>query len=94
MDNSLKERINYHEPAYICQHIFEDTEPILLVVKEDGDWQFLCGKDHDEDEVPRVVGIGHLLERDESLLELLDLEDSWEAERPDIHSAWVRKPIS
>ncbi len=50
----------------------------------------LCGGEHDVNEVPKVVGIGHLLERDPSLLELMDLPDDWEAERESSNHPWKR----
>ena len=30
-------------PVYVCSHVFENVRPILLVVREGGDWQCLCG---------------------------------------------------
>lgn len=80
-------------PAYICSHVFENTRPVMLVCKEDGDWQFLCGGEHDEDEIPRVVGINHLLDRDKTLYEVMDLEDGWEAEREEVGGEWKRSRI-
>ena len=75
-------------PVYVCSHIFENSRPVLLVCKEDGDWQFLCGEDHPEDEVPRVVGLNHLIERDETLKDILSLEDGHEAERVSVGLPW------
>lgn len=34
------------------------------------------GSDHPFEEIPRVIGMNHLLDRDESLNELLDLPDN------------------
>ena len=74
----------------VCSHIFAITKPILLVSHhEDGDWQFLCGGDLDENEKPKVVGIGHLLERDPSLNEISDLPIDYEAERNAIGEKWI-----
>ncbi|OQX04112.1 MAG: hypothetical protein BWK80_54230 [Desulfobacteraceae bacterium IS3] len=81
--------LRYHIPVYVCSHIFENTRPVLLV--NDGDWQMLCGGEHDEDEIPGVVGLGHLLERDRSLSEILDLPDDWEAEKESSHASWTRR---
>tara|TARA_R110001592_G_scaffold299603_1_gene570655 strand:- start:415 stop:681 length:267 start_codon:yes stop_codon:yes gene_type:complete len=75
-------------PVYICSHIFEDSRPVLLVYKEDDDLQFLCGEEHDSNEIPRVVGINHIIERDESLIEIINIENGWEAERSNINSEW------
>lgn len=79
--------------AYVCSHVFENTRPVLLVCKDGGDWQFLCGGDHDEKEIPHVVGINHILQRDQSLLDVLNLEDDWEAERLSVGGDWVRKKV-
>ena len=77
-------------PAFICSHIFHETKPILLVCHDGGDWQFLCGENHDIDEMPKVVCISHLIERDPSLNELADLPNGWEAERNKQGGKWIR----
>lgn len=79
--------------AFVCSHVFEQTKPILLVSREDGDWQFLCGEVHAQEEVPRVVGINHLLDRDPTLLELMDLPPDWEAERASNGAPWMRREL-
>ena len=76
--------------AYVCSHVFNDTRPVLLVSRAGGDWQCLCGGAHEADEVPNVVGLNHLLERDPSLRELEDLPDEWEAERASVNDPWIR----
>src|SRR5216683_3524517 len=68
--------------AYVCIHVCDDTRPVLLVSRAGGPWCFLCGDVHPQDPSSyRVVGIGHLLRRDHSLSELVDLPADWEAER-------------
>jgi hypothetical protein len=79
-------------PAFVCSHIFENSRPILLVANSSGDWQFLCGGTHNE--IPKVVGINHLLDRDPSLKEVLDLPENWEAERVDQKAPWQRRRSS
>jgi hypothetical protein len=78
--------------VFVCQHIFDDTRPILLVVHEEGDWQCLCGLDDHSDDI-HMVGIGHLVNRDQALDELYDLPNGWEAERDSKTSTWNRKRI-
>jgi hypothetical protein len=79
--------------VYLCSHVFENTRPVLFVSRADGDWQFLCGEEHDN-EVPNVVGFNHLLERDPTLAELLHLPDEWEAERAGASSPWrISRPV-
>lgn len=83
-----------HEyPAYVCSHIFHGTQPILFVSRADGDWQFLCGGIHGQEELPRVIGINHVFKGDETLVALLDLPPEWEAERSSIDSIWIRRHI-
>ena len=78
--------------AFICRHVFDETRPVLLVSHEGGDWQLLCGGDHETGDRPHVVGLNHILDRDPSLRDILDLPVNWEAERVDEVSLWVRKP--
>jgi hypothetical protein len=79
--------------AFVCHHVFEGSRPIRLVVHEDGDWQVLCGEQHETGDRPRVVGLNHLLERDPGIAEVLDLKQDWEAERHAVGGPWVRHPI-
>lgn len=80
-----------HQKAYVCIHVFEHSRPTLLVSRQDGDWCFLCGEVHEENAKSyRVVGIGHVLEHDPSLQEVLDLASDWEAERESVGGAWIR----
>jgi hypothetical protein len=82
------------QAAFICQHVFDDERPVLLVCHTDrGDWQFLCGALH-AGEGPRVVGINHLFERDEALATLKDLPNGWCGERSHQGADFVREPIA
>ena len=84
-----------HVAAFICPHIHDASRPILLVGREDGDWMLMCGDAHDFATDPgSVVGIGHLLERDPSLREVMDLPDGYEAERAAAGAPWTRRPMS
>lgn len=80
--------------AYICEHVFKRTHPVLLVAHDDGDWQFLCGGGHPAGERPRVVGLNHIIDDDPSIREILDLPVDWEAERDSPEGEWVRRPSS
>jgi hypothetical protein len=86
--------MDFHQKAYVCIHVFDGVRPVLLVTRPEGDWCLLCGENHEDDaSAYRVVGIGHVLERDGSLLEVLDLEPSWDAERTALGDPWLRRPI-
>jgi hypothetical protein len=83
--------IESHLRAYVCVHVCDNVRPVLLVTRAGGPWCFLCGDVHPQEPSSyRVVGIGHLFERDHSLLELKDLPSDWEAERKDVGAAWIR----
>jgi hypothetical protein len=86
--------MDYHQKAYVCIHVFERERPVLLVTRPEGDWCFLCGEEHDEDaSAYRVVGIGHVLEHDATLSEVLDLPPNWDAERSAPGAPWAERPI-
>ena len=80
--------------AYLCPHVFTETRPVLLVAREAGDWQFLCGHDDHGDDDCHVVGVGHLIDRDRSLDELADLPEGFEAARESVGSPWIRMAYS
>lgn len=80
--------------AYVCSHVFGHTRPVLLVARDDGDWQLLCGGTHDPEEVPRVVGLNHLTDDDPTILQVVDLPVDWEAERKSPDDQWIRMPSS
>ena len=77
----------------MCSHVFENTRPIVYACTSDGEWQFLCSQRSHADEVPYVVGLSHLVERDESLKEILDLPIDWEAVRDSIDASWERSEV-
>ena len=85
--------MNSEVAAYICSHVFDDIRPVLFVSRADGDWQCLCGADHGAGELPRVVGLNHLYERDPTLTALRNLPKNWEAERVSINDPWILKRI-
>ncbi|QGZ39314.1 hypothetical protein IP92_02438 [Pseudoduganella flava] len=87
----MSEFDNPHRGAFVCPHVFHAERPILLVVHEGGDWQFLCGgTDHSDG---RLVGIGHLIERDATLREVEDLAEGEQAERERVGAPWLRGPV-
>lgn len=81
--------------AYVCLHVFENTHPIKLVARDEDGWCFLCGDMHpDTAESYRVVGAGHLFDRDKSLKEIENLEKNWEAEREEVGGRWIITPTA
>jgi hypothetical protein len=86
-------RTEPHTKAYVCNLVFDRSRPVLLVSRADGEWCFLCGDSHEDDpSAYKVVGIGHVIEADQTVVELRNLPADWEAERESFVSAWVRVP--
>lgn len=79
--------------VFVCSHVFDNTKPVKLVLRSEGDLQMLCGGSHGNDEVPHLVGVEHLLARDWSLSEVVDIPEGWEAERTEVGDAWRRAAI-
>lgn len=79
--------------SYVCIHVFENSCPIKLVTRDEDGWCFLCGDTHpDSADYYRVVGAGHLFDRDHTLKEIEDLEENWEAEREYVGGEWFTTP--
>jgi hypothetical protein len=88
---TMANNIHPHLRCFVCIHVFQNTRPVLLVSRPDGDWCFLCGDAHpNEASSYSAVGIGDILERDAALLELQDLEVDWEAERQAVGKPWFK----
>ena len=79
-----------NQKAYVCLHVFENSRPVKLVIRDEDGWCFLCGDLHpDTAEAYRVVGAGHLFDRDASLREVEALEMNCEAERQEVGEKWI-----
>lgn len=87
-------KIDKHQKAYVCTHVFSQERPVLLVDRSDGDWSLVCGDMHPQNASAYcVVGIGHILDADPTLEAILDLPPEWEAERSSVEAHWQRRPI-
>ena len=75
--------------GFVCSHVFADVRPVLLVARDAGDWMFMCGDTHPEDEDYHLIGVNHLTQRDPSLREILDLSDGSAAERKGQGERWI-----
>lgn len=67
---------------------------MLLVTSEGGDLQFLCGSDDHGPDDCHHVGLDHLLERDPTLTQFLDLDNDLFAERNAADQEWTVTPAS
>lgn len=78
--------------VYVCQCVFEKKKLVKYIVLEDGDLQFLCGDNHREGELPKVIGFGHMRELVRSIPDFYKLKDGEEFGLVD--GQWVRRVIS
>ena len=76
--------------VFICSHILDGREDILFVSHDmdDGAWQFLCGKEHDESDA-RIVSLKYVLDLDPTIVKLKDLPLGYCAERESKNDKWV-----
>lgn len=74
----------------ICCHIMENESPILYVShdKEDGMWQFLCGRTHEIEEA-KLVSVKWVFELDNSVGVLKNMPCGYYAERKTQNDDWV-----
>ena len=79
--------------SFCCRHVTEENRPILRVThdEDDGAWQFLCGDTHQTEDA-RLVCLGCMVTRDETLLEVADLPLGWCADREVVNGSWLRSP--
>ena len=83
--------MEYQKKSYVCIDVFNKKKPVLLVSRDGDDWCFLCGEVHPNDaSFYRVVEIGHLIEDDPELSNVLDLMPNQEAERESPGKPWIR----
>lgn len=76
--------------TFLCSHVLEDGHPVLYTCFTDGEWQFLCGGAHEDSSSCRIVSLGHVLDGDFQVGDILDLPEGWGAERDSLQDSWVR----
>jgi len=76
--------------------IMEHGKPILLVSHDEDDhgWQFLDGSENPDEADAVHVCLSHVVETDQTLIELADLPPGWQAWRTSLQDKWVREPCS
>src|SRR5262245_44394540 len=78
--------------TYVCQHVFDCSRAMDYVhVDDDGDILITCsGNDHDFSNAKEVhvVGLGHLIARDPTLLDIPQLRPGAWAERNEHGQQW------
>ena len=87
--NTFPFRDKPNTAVFTCVHVLNRERPILHVTHdEDGDWQFLCGAQHDVEE-GRVIALEEAYALDPSVGQLAGLNYGRSADRADINSGWV-----
>ena len=76
--------------VFICSHILDSGEEILFVSHDmdDGAWQFLCGKEHNESDAS-IVSLKYVLGLDPTIGNLKDLPLGYCAERESKNDKWI-----
>lgn len=83
-----------NQKSYACIHVYEQKRPVLLVSRPNGSWCFLCGFEHaDSADDYKVVGAGHVIEHDKTLLTVPNLDEEEEAERESVKGPWIKTKI-
>jgi hypothetical protein len=80
----------YGTAALATPPVVDGTEPVRHVARaeDDGAWQLLCGTVEADD--PQVFHLHHAIDRDQSLLGVLDLKPGESAERKRFGRGWSR----
>lgn len=77
--------------AFVTARVAEDLGAVRRVVRDqEGDWQLFDALEGDPGE-SRVTHLSHLIDADQSLLDVLDLGVGEEATRMSRDAAWVRE---
>lgn len=86
--------------AIVCEHVASGNFPILYATRteplepEDSGWQFLCHSGLDEDDgKAQVWSIGHVIESDPNLMELIERPIGTILTRKDTNSVWTVKNV-
>lgn len=75
-----------------CSHVVRERCPILLVThdRDDGEWQFLCGRAEHQDSEGMKVALEEIIALDPTVAEVADLPVGNSANRADPDSRWMR----
>jgi len=74
--------------SFATSPVADGAEPVRHVALEEDGWQLLCGTVPADD--PQILHLHHALDRDRTLLEVLDLEPGERADREALDRPWVR----
>jgi len=80
---------NLRTAVFTTKFVIDESSPILFVYHdEDGSWQFHGKEDNIKEADMRIVGLGEILEIDNSIWDLKDMSPGFEAFRSSKVSEW------
>lgn len=80
--------------ACVTPPVAEGSAPVLRVARdEDDDWQLFCETVPVDGDHCVALHLFHVVVRDPTLLDVLDLAPGEEAERDAPHGTWTRRPV-
>lgn len=87
-------RQRFNQPAntatIVCTHVLRGGEAILRVVRdEDGDWQFVCARDHADESDALVVNLGRVVDLDPTVVEVARMPRDRHASREAVGKPWT-----
>jgi hypothetical protein len=78
-----------NKPCFTCSHVLSKERPILYVAHDDeGDWQFLCGEDHAEDD-GKIISLKQAVALDTTVNDLYEMPMGFGAERKTVKDKWM-----
>lgn len=78
-----------HLRVFVCSHVAAQAPILFVSHDEDGDWQFLCGKAHDDAEGVRLICLEQVVAADASLNALAELPMGQHAQRTEVGAEWA-----
>lgn len=81
--------MSLNEKQICCSHIYLKQRPILLVLRTEKYFQFLCGDEHDDE--PELIKLNEIIKFDYSIKYILELKRNHLIERKSINDFWTLK---
>ena len=92
MSEDTMRGLPFETKAYVCTHVADGVGEVRYVSRPDGDWCVMCEREHPQEGAAWVVAhLGHVVDDDPTVREVLDLEENEGAERTTVGGPWVRK---
>lgn len=80
--------MNLEQAVYTTKQILINKLPILYVIRDEGDWQFLGGQEVEMDDL-LIVPLKEIINYDETIKTILHIKDGMEAARSTPDDDWI-----